>query len=98
MVTQKKLSKERVGIATGWPLLNKIVILMLRVCVSIAWMLYLNEEACTMDESNKSRARELFLQVLQQVGIKAKLISLYSLWSGGPSAAANAGVNNRLFK
>ena len=33
MVTQKKLSKERAGIATGWPLLNKIVILMLRVRV-----------------------------------------------------------------
>ena len=33
--TQKKLSKERAGIATGWPLLNKIVILMLGACVSI---------------------------------------------------------------
>ena len=36
MVTQKKLSKESAGIATGWPLLNKIVILMLRMCV---WVL-----------------------------------------------------------
>ena len=33
VVTQKKLSKESAGIATGWPLLNKIVILMLRMRV-----------------------------------------------------------------
>ena len=33
VVTQKKLSKERTGIATGWPLLNKIVISMSRVRV-----------------------------------------------------------------
>ena len=34
-VTQKKLSKERAGIATVWPLLNKILILMLHVPVWI---------------------------------------------------------------
>ena len=33
LVTQKKLSKECAGIAAGWPLLNKIVILMLHVRV-----------------------------------------------------------------
>ena len=33
VVTQKKLTKERAGIATGRPLLNKTVILMLRVRV-----------------------------------------------------------------
>ena len=31
--TQKKFLKERPGIATGWPLLNRIVILMLPVSV-----------------------------------------------------------------
>ena len=36
VITQNKLSKERGGIATGWPLLNKIVILMLCVLV---WVL-----------------------------------------------------------
>ena len=64
MVTLKKLSKERAAIVTGWPLLNTIVILMLHVCVCvcvcvcmcmcIVSMLYLNEEPCTMDESNKN--------------------------------------------
>ena len=52
MVTQKKLSKEFAGIATGWPLLNKIVNVTC-ACVSIAWMLYLNGEPCTMYESKK---------------------------------------------
>ena len=33
VVTQKKLLKEHAGIATGWPLLNRIVILMLPVPV-----------------------------------------------------------------
>ena len=33
VVTQTKLSKERAGIATGWLLLNKIAVLMLRVHV-----------------------------------------------------------------
>ena len=31
--TQKKLSKERAGVATEWPLFNKTVNLMLRVRV-----------------------------------------------------------------
>lgn len=35
-------------------------------------------------------SRELFLQVLQPVGIKAKLASLNILWLGGASSAANA--------
>ena len=35
MVTQNKLPKERAGIATRWPMLNKTVILILRVGVSV---------------------------------------------------------------
>ena len=45
-----------------------------------------------------ARGRGLFLQVLQVVCIKAKLFSRHSLRSGGASAAANAGVKDRLFK
>ena len=55
MVTLKKLSKERAAIATGWPPLNIIVILMLHVCMCVCIVsIYLNEEPCTMDKSNKN--------------------------------------------
>ena len=54
MVTQNKSSKECAGIATGWPLLNKSYFNVTCACVSIARMLYLNEEPCTMDESNEN--------------------------------------------
>lgn len=43
-------------------------------------------------------SRELFLQVLQPVGIKAKLASLNILWLGGASSAANAVLEDSIFK
>ena len=43
-------------------------------------------------------ARELFLAVVTAVGIEREEFSLHSLRSGGVLAAANAGVNVRLFK
>ena len=45
-----------------------------------------------------ARARELFLDVVTAVGMEREDFSLHSLRSGGASASANAGVNNRLFK
>ena len=45
-----------------------------------------------------SRMRELLLEKLEAVGLDPKLFSLHSLRSGGATAAANAGVPDRLFK
>ena len=45
-----------------------------------------------------SRARELLRQYLAGAGINASNYSLHSLRSGGASAAANAGIADRLFK
>ena len=45
-----------------------------------------------------ARARELFLDVVTVVGMEREEFSLHSLCSGGASIAANAGVNDRLFK
>ena len=45
-----------------------------------------------------TRMRELVLAKLSQLGYDPKLFSLHSLRSGGASAAANAGVADRLFK
>ena len=45
-----------------------------------------------------TRMRELFLAKLSQLGFDAKRFGLHSLRSGGASAAANAGVPDRLFK
>ena len=45
-----------------------------------------------------TRAQELVLQMLEDVGLDRKLFSLHSLRSGGASAAANAGVPDRCFK
>ena len=42
--------------------------------------------------------RELFLAKLTSLGFDAKQFGLHSLRSGGASAAANAGVPDRLFK
>ena len=42
--------------------------------------------------------RELFLSKLSQLGFDPKQFGLHSLRSGGASAAANAGVPERLFK
>jgi len=38
------------------------------------------------------------LDAFSQFGFPAKLFGLHSLRSGGATAAANAGVNDRLFK
>lgn len=45
-----------------------------------------------------TRLRELFLSKLTQLGFDPKQFGLHSLRSGGASAAANAGVPDRLFK
>ena len=47
-----------------------------------------------------TRARELVLEKLQMkaIGLDAKQFGMYRLRSGGTSAAANAGVPDRLFK
>ena len=45
-----------------------------------------------------SRARELVLQCLEGIGLDSRNYGLHSLRSGGASAAANAGVPDRLFK
>ena len=45
-----------------------------------------------------TRVRELFLTKLTSLGYDAKQFGLHSLRSGGASAAANAGVPDRLFK
>ena len=45
-----------------------------------------------------TRMRELLLEKLSQVGLDPKNFGLHSLRSGGASAAANAGVPDRLFK
>ena len=45
-----------------------------------------------------TRLRELFLSKLSELGFDPKQFGLHSLRSGGASAAANAGVPDRLFK
>ena len=45
-----------------------------------------------------TRMRELLLAKLSQLGYDAKQFGLHSLRSGGATAAANAGVPDRLFK
>ena len=61
-----------------------------------------NPQKRALKKKNKpmlyTTSRELFLQVLQSVGIKAKLASLYILWLGGASLAANAVLEDSIFK
>ena len=45
-----------------------------------------------------TRMRELFLAKLSQLGFDARQFGLHSLRAGGASAAANAGIPDRLFK
>lgn len=45
-----------------------------------------------------TRAREIFISALQSIGLDHKKFGLHSLRSGGATAAAAAGVDNRLFK
>ena len=45
-----------------------------------------------------TRTREIFLEAINQIGLEKSKFGLHSLRSGGASAAANAGVNDRLFK
>ena len=45
-----------------------------------------------------TRTREVVLHAFSQLGYSTKLFGLHSLRSGGATAAANAGVNDRLFK
>ena len=61
-----------------------------------------NPQKRALKKKNKpmlyTTSRELFLQVLQPVGIKAKLASLNILWLGGASSAANAVLEDSIFK
>ena len=45
-----------------------------------------------------SRLRELLLAKIEQLGMDPKLFGMHSLRAGGATAAANAGVPDRLFK
>ena len=45
-----------------------------------------------------TRMRELLLEKLEAIGLNPKLYGLHSLHAGGATAAANAGVPDRLFK
>ena len=45
-----------------------------------------------------TRAREIFLEMLREAGYNKTVFGLHSLRSGGASAAASAGVPDRLFK
>ena len=45
-----------------------------------------------------TRMRELVLKKLSAIGLDPKRFGLHSLRSGGASAAANAGVPDRMFK
>ena len=45
-----------------------------------------------------TRAREILLSALESLGLNKKLFGLHSLRSGGATAAADAGINDRVFK
>ena len=45
-----------------------------------------------------TRLRELFLNKMAALGFDPKLFGLHSLRAGGASAAASAGIPDRLFK
>ena len=45
-----------------------------------------------------TRAREIMLDTLESVGVDKTKFGLHSLRAGGATAAANAGINDRLFK
>ncbi|XP_033755155.1 uncharacterized protein LOC117338074 [Pecten maximus] len=45
-----------------------------------------------------TRAREILLEKLEIIGLDSKRFGLHSLRSGGATAAANAGVIDRMFK
>ena len=49
------------------------------------------------DGLSYSRLRELLAKI-EQLGMDAKLFGMHSLRAGGATAAADAGVSNRLFK
>ena len=45
-----------------------------------------------------TRAREIVLSAFESIGLNKKSFGLHSLRAGGASAAANANINDRLFK
>ena len=45
-----------------------------------------------------SRLRELLLEKISSLGMDPKLFGMHSLQAGGATAAANAGVLDKLFK
>ena len=45
-----------------------------------------------------TRVRDIILEKLSAIGLDPKRFDLHSLCSGGASAAANAGVPERMFK
>ena len=68
---------------------------------SVFWS---KKQNCYCLRSNKSvhisytRIREVFLRSLDDIGYDSKKFGLHSMRSGGASAAANNGINDRLFK
>ena len=52
----------------------------------------------SQDSLSYTRLRELFLNKLAELGFDPKQFGLHSLRSGGATAAANAGIPDRLFK
>ena len=57
-----------------------------------------NEERLRKTGLSFSRLRELLLSKISKLGYDPKLFGLHSLRAGGATAAANAGVPDRLFK
>ena len=55
---------------------------------------------CSQKEGSLSyfRLTELLLEKISSIGMGPKLFGMHSLWAGGATAAANAGVHDRLFR
>ncbi|MES9879762.1 MAG: tyrosine-type recombinase/integrase [Sedimenticola sp.] len=53
---------------------------------------------CSGDHISYSRAREIFLENISQLGLNRNNFGLHSLRPGGATQAANSGVPDRLFK
>ena len=52
----------------------------------------------TMKPLSYTRAREIILSALEEIGLDKKSFGLHSLRSGGATAAAAAGINDRIFQ
>ena len=63
-------------------------------------IVHANSGECLRKDGGLSytRLRELLLEKLSQLGFDPALFGMHSLRAGGATAAANAGVEERLFK